>query len=174
MDPVLLVFHSTCTIGLVQMLPIEEIPKIPEAENLTVIYRGSNFLSIPVECFSIAVFFRGERFKMLSFWGVGGVRFLLLSEFYVETLICLPSKTNTLPKTPCQVWDGIWNPERLSVYNRPFKFRKTLQNTLLLAESIKATLHKVRTIGIATVPRRRARVISGADLFSGASDRFEN
>jgi hypothetical protein len=41
------------------------------------------------------VFFRGELFKILTFWGLAGVRFSFLSEFYIEILKCSPSKKKT-------------------------------------------------------------------------------
>ena len=69
--------------------------KIRRSKNSTVIDRESNFQSIPVEFFSIAVFFRGELFKILTFWGVAGVRFLFLSEFFIKISECSPSKKNT-------------------------------------------------------------------------------
>ena len=59
---------------------------------MTVIDRESNFLSIPVDFFSIALFFRGELFKILTFWGLAGVGILFLSEFYLEISKCSPSK----------------------------------------------------------------------------------
>jgi hypothetical protein len=38
------------------------------------------------EVFSIAVVFRGELFKILTFWGLTGVRFLFLSYFLYENI----------------------------------------------------------------------------------------
>jgi hypothetical protein len=38
------------------------------------------------------VFFRGELFKIMTFWGLDRVRFLFLSEFYIEITKCSPSK----------------------------------------------------------------------------------
>jgi hypothetical protein len=49
---------------------------------LTVFDRESLFQSIPVEFFSIAVFFRGEQFKILTFLGLAGVRFLFYLNLY--------------------------------------------------------------------------------------------
>jgi hypothetical protein len=87
---------GTRTLGAV--LPLEVCwqkftwRKIRRSKNSTVIDRESIFLSIPVEFFSIAVFFRGEQFKILTFLGLAGVRFLFLSRFYIGILKCLPSK----------------------------------------------------------------------------------
>ena len=71
-----------------------------------VINRESNFLSIPVEFFSIAVFFRGELFKILTFWCLAGVRFLFLSEFYIEISKCSPSKKTYFGTPPSRSETG--------------------------------------------------------------------
>jgi hypothetical protein len=48
------------------------------------------------------VFFRGELFKILTFWGMAGVRFLFLSEFYMKISKCSPSKKTYFGKPPAR------------------------------------------------------------------------
>ena len=99
-DHVLLIFPITCTDTLVPVLPVEVCwqkftwRKIRRSKNSTVIDRASNFPSIPVEFFSIAVFFRGGLSKILTFWGLVGVRFLFLCEFFYGNIEMFTSKKN--------------------------------------------------------------------------------
>ena len=83
--------------------------KIQSWKNSKVIDRDSNFLSIPV----IAVFFSGELFKILTFWGLAVMRFfiwncylrknaarsetgfVILSEFPTRNLIFFKNSKNS-------------------------------------------------------------------------------
>ena len=100
-DTVILIFPSTCNDTLEHMLP-EEVywqkfnwRKIRRSKNSTVIDRESNFLSILVEFYSIAEFFRGELFKIQTFWCLAGVRFLFYLNFIWKYLHVQLQKKHT-------------------------------------------------------------------------------
>jgi hypothetical protein len=52
------------------------------------------------------MFFRGELFKILTFWGLAGVRFLFLSEFYLKISTCSPSKKTYFGRPPARSETG--------------------------------------------------------------------
>ena len=136
-DPVLLIFPSTGIDTLVPVLPVEFCwqkftwRKNPEVKKLDGYrYLGTRvgnqisyiYVSIPVEFFSMSVFFlffRGQLFKILTFWGLAGVRFLFLSEFYIiyRNVHLFLKKKNTSEHPWCnrsETRNRICNPERIS------------------------------------------------------------
>ena len=107
----------------------------------------SNFLSIPVEFFSITFFlfmYRGELFKILTFWGMAGARFLFALNFTIKYLKVYIPKTRQHFETPparcgSETGFGILNEfwSRKDLYI----FSKTFQNIFLLAGSVEAIVH---------------------------------
>jgi hypothetical protein len=118
-DLVLLISPSTCTDTVEPVLPVKvcwqkftwrkiRMSKTPILSIVNPISYRSPW------SFSIAVFFRGELFKILTFWGPAGVRVLFYLNFiWKYRNVHLQQKQTR--NTPCQIWYRIWNPALILV-----------------------------------------------------------